>query len=58
MKLRLKNMEFSKNLGFYAKITRKCLVCESSKVYSNELGVSCDSCGSAIDYEENSCNRI
>ncbi len=54
MKLRLKNIEFSKNMGFYAKITRKCLVCDSAKVYSHELGVSCDNCGSSIDYEENS----
>ncbi|WP_420546560.1 hypothetical protein [Nitrosopumilus sp.] len=38
MKLRLRNMEFSKNMPFYAKITRKCLVCDSTKVYSNELG--------------------
>ena len=57
MKLRLKNMEFSNNISFYAKITRKCLVCDSTKVYSNELGVYCDDCGAAIDYEESSCCR-
>ena len=58
MKLRLKNPSFSKNIGFYAKITRKCLVCDSAKIFSNELGVTCDDCGSALDFEENSCCRI
>ena len=58
MKLRLRNSDFSKNIGFHAKITRKCLVCDSTKIYSNELGISCDDCGAAIDFEENSCMRV
>ena len=58
MKIRLKDSDFSKNIGFYAKITRECLVCKSPKIFSNELGVSCDDCGAALDFEENSCMRI
>jgi len=58
MKLRLKNSNFSKNIGFYAKISRKCLVCDSAKIFTNELGVSCNNCGSSLDFEENSCIRI
>ena len=58
MKLRFRNSDFAKNIRFYAKITRKCLVCDSTKIYSNELGISCDNCGASLDFEENSCMRI
>jgi len=56
MKLQLKNANFSKNIGFYARLTRKCLVCESTKIHSNHLRVSCESCGASLNFDENSCN--
>ena len=56
MKLKLKNSSFAKNIGFYSKITRKCLVCESSKIQSDKFGISCENCGSYLEFEENGCN--
>jgi len=51
MKLKLKSTDFSKNIEFYAKITRKCLVCESPNISSNQFGVLCGCCGSLLDFE-------
>lgn len=51
MRLQLEDPNFAKNFGFYAKLSRKCLVCDSHKIVSNQFGILCECCGSLLRFE-------
>ena len=51
MKLKLETVDFSKNIEFYARLTRKCLACDSPKICSNQYGICCNNCGFLLDFE-------
>ncbi|MGY5149864.1 MAG: hypothetical protein ACW9W3_07350 [Candidatus Nitrosopumilus sp. bin_68KS] len=49
--MKLENAGFGKNIKFYAKMTRKCLVCDSDKICSNQFGILCECCGALWRFE-------
>jgi len=51
MKLQLEDQNFAKNISFYARMTRKCLVCDGHKLLSNEFGILCGCCGSLWSFK-------
>jgi hypothetical protein len=42
---------FAENIRFYAKMTRKCLVCDNHKIFANKFGILCRCCGSLWSFE-------
>jgi len=51
MRLQLEDPSFAENFKFYAKMTRKCLVCDNHKIFSNKFRILCECCGSLWSFE-------
>ena len=51
MKLEFKSNCFSDNFEFHARLTRKCLVCNSHEIQTNQDGACCRCCGSLLRFE-------
>jgi len=51
MRLQLEDPGFAKNIRFYARMTRKCLVCDNHKIFANKFGILCGCCGSLWSFE-------
>ena len=51
MRLEFKNNSFSENFEFHARLTRKCLVCNSHEIQTSQYGALCRCCGSLLQFE-------